>query len=89
MSSPSVKGVELGLIVIGVVDVVARDVEGAVVVEDSGDVVECASDAKAPVPFVAGDWEGGDVAEGASVAGDGDNLEISFVIFWTDTELWF
>ena len=85
MSSPSVKGVELGLIVIGVVD----DVEGAVVVEDSGDVVECASDAKAPVPFVAGDWEGGDVAEGASVAGDGDNLEISFVILWTDTELWF
>ena len=85
MSSPSVKGVELGLIVIGVVD----DVEGAVVVEDSGDVVECASDAKAPVPFVAGDWEGGDVAEGASVAGDGDNLEISFVIFWTDIELCF
>ena len=80
MSSPSVKGVELGLIVIGVV---ARDVEGAVVVEDSGDVVECASDAKAPVPFVAGDWEG------ASVAGDGDNLEISFVIFWTDIELCF
>ena len=80
MSSPSVKGVELGLIVIGVV---ARDVEGAVVVEDSGDVVECASDAKAPLPFVAGDWEGGDVA------GDGDNLEISFVIFWTDIELFF
>ena len=52
MSSPSVKGGELGLIVIGVV---ARDVEGAVVVEDSGDVVECASDAKAPIPFVAGD----------------------------------
>ena len=85
MSSPSVKGVELGLIVIGVVD----DVEGAVVVEDSGDVAERASDAKAPVPFVAGDWEGGDVAEGASVAGDGDNLEISFVIFWTDIELCF
>ena len=79
MSSPSVKGAES----------VARDVEGAVVVEDSGDVVECASDAKAPVPFVAGDREGEDVAEGASVAGDGDSLEISFVIFWTDIELCF
>ena len=63
--------------------------EGVVVFEDSGDVVECASDAKAPISFVAGDWEGGDVEEGASVAGDGDNLEISFVIFWTDIELCF
>ena len=89
MSSPSVKGVELGLIVIGVVDVVAKDVEGAVVVADSGDVVVSASDAKAPVAVIAVDWEGEDVAEGASVAGDGDNLEISFVILWTDTELWF
>ena len=50
------------------------DVQAAVVVEDSEDV-------KA---VVAGDWEGEDVVEGASDAGDGesveaDNLEISWV----------
>ena len=83
MSSPSVKGAES----------VARDVEGAVVVEDSGDVVECASDAKAPVAVMAVDCEGEAVTEGSSVAGDGesneaDTLEISFIILRTDTEHW-
>ena len=48
--------------------VVARDVQGAVVVEDS-------EDAEA---VVAKDWEGEDVVEGASdavVVGDGENAE--------------
>ena len=60
------------------VAVVARDVEGAVVVEDS-------EDAEA---VVAGDLEGEDVVEGASdavLAGDwesaeADDLEISFTL---------
>ena len=63
--------------------------EGAVF-DNAGDVVECASDANAPVVDVvaAKDWEGEYVAEGAPEAGDGesveaDNLEISFIILRT------
>ena len=47
MSSPSVKGVEY-------VSVVAGDIQGAVVVEDSENVVEGASDARA---FVTSSWQ--------------------------------
>ena len=74
MSSPSVKGAELGL----------GDMQGAVVVEDSEVVVEGVFDAKAVVV-----GEGEDVAEGPSdakasvAAGDEEsgNLEI-FVPFF-------
>ena len=57
--------------------------EGAVVVEDSGDVVAHASDAIDPV----GDWEGEDVA-GDGESNEAENLEISFLILWTETEIW-
>ena len=63
--------------------------EGAVVFDNSGDVVECASESKALVTVVAVDSEDEDVAEGTVVAGDGesvnaDSLEISFIILRSD-----
>ena len=80
MSSPSVKGAVLRLMVLESFAVVA-------VVEDSGDVVEGAFDAA--VVIIAWDREGKDVAEEASgaeasfAAGDwqsfdSDKIEISF-----------
>ena len=82
MSSPSVKEAGKELIVVESIAIVNGCVKGAVVVEDSRDAVDCASDAKVPVAVVAGVAEGEDAAEGASVAGDGksaeaDDVEIS------------
>ena len=58
MSSPSVKGAELGPIVESAA-VVAGDVEGAVLVEDSENFVEVAFDPRTPV---ASSWQFTDTA---------------------------
>ena len=50
-------------------------------VESKIDVIECACDVKDSVAVIAGDWEGEDAAK--AVDGDGDTLEISFIILQT------